>query len=452
MNKFNQDNKITKLTIPRIVIAGIQSGCGKTTISRTIMAALMRRGLIVQPYKIGPDFIDPSHHTIICKRVSRNLDLVMTGENGVFNSFLKGSEGADIAVIEGVMGMYDGLDGTTWGSSAHIARILKAPVILVIPVEGMSTSVHAIITGFRQYEPDINLAGVILNRVNSPKHRDLVRAKAELPQLGHIPFNSSLFTESRHLGLFMGDEAELKDNISLIEDNCDIPELIKIAKTAPPLSIISESPQLSRKSVKIGIPKDVAFCFYYQHNLDLLSETGAILNYFSPIQDPLPDVDALYLGGGYPELYADLLEKGIARDQIRSASEDGMPIWGECGGLLYLSEGISKDSKHRWVGILPGQAEMCNRFQALGYCKGITVGGTSFTKESYVISGHEFHYSRLYPQSDAKYTIKLNMGRGIDGGLDGLYTYETVGSYTHSWFSKKFCSDFISAADLFSKR
>jgi cobyrinic acid a,c-diamide synthase len=449
---MNLTDIITELSIPRIVIAGIQSGCGKTTVARGLMATLIKRGFVVQPYKIGPDFIDPSHHTTICNRPSRNLDLIMTGEEGIMDSFLKGSHGADIAVIEGVMGMYDGLDGTTFGSTAHVAKILKAPVILVIPVEGMSTSVHAIISGFRYYEPEINLAGVILNRINSKRHREMVKLKADLPQLGYLPYDTSFYTESRHLGLIMGDEKKIEDPVSLIEENCDIQEIIKIASSSPSLTInssISPSPEIS---VNIGIARDTAFCFYYQHNLDILKENGACLHFFSPIQDPLPEVEALYLGGGYPELYAENLEHGKAKEQIRSASENDLPILGECGGLLYLSSGLTKDKTYKWVNILPGEAEMCDRFQALGYNEGITTGGTSFTKKAYPVHGHEFHYSKLNIGRDPKFSIQLNRGQGIENGKDGLYLYETVGTYTHSWFSKKFCTEFILAAQRFSRK
>ena len=441
----------TSIKIPRIVVAGIQSGCGKTTVSRGLMAALKKRGLNVQPFKIGPDFIDPSHHTAICGRISRNLDLVMTGKEGVLDSFKNGCLGADIAVIEGVMGMYDGLDGTTFGSSAHIARILNAPVILVIPAEGMATSVHAIINGFRQYEPDTNLAGVILNRVNSHRHRSLLKEKAELPQLGYLPYQSLLFTESRHLGLIMGDEKTQDDPAFLIEENCNIPAIIDIAKSAPPLEITNSSQIIPKYSVRIGVARDSAFCFYYQHNLEILSQCGAHLEFFSPIQDPLPDIDALYIGGGYPELHAEDLEKGISRLQIKKECENGLTVWGECGGLLYLSEALEGERNHKWVGILPAYAEMCNRFQALGYCEGVTSGGTKITQKSCQIKGHEFHYSTIHPGSDARYSVSLHRGKGIEGGKEGLYSYETVGCYTHSWFSEKFCREFIHCASKYKK-
>lgn len=448
-----QDGEDIRFNIPRVVIAGIQSGCGKTTVTRGLMAALKKRGLVVQPYKIGPDFIDPSHHTRICGRVSRNLDVVMAGEDGVIDSFYSGCAGADIAVIEGVMGMYDGMD-TTYGSTAHIARLLKAPLLLVIPVYGMANSVHAIASGFKNYEPDSTLAGVILNKVGSPRHAELLKIGAQIPQFGFVPKDPSFHTESRHLGLVMGDETTTEEPVSLIEDSCDIPEIITLASSAPPLITQTKESEQDKPSCQatIGVARDPAFCFYYQHNLEMLERSGAKLTYFSPIQDHLPDVDALYLGGGYPELHAELLETGPARDEIRAASDNGLPVYGECGGLLYLTEGLAGERTYRWAGVLPGQAEMAQRFQALGYSEGKTTGGTSLTLEGIEVRGHEFHYSFVTPDRDAQYAISLTRGKGIQNGRDGMFVHETVGCYTHGWFSKRFSDTIVKAAESWKKR
>lgn len=448
-----QDGEDIRFNIPRVVIAGIQSGCGKTTITRGLMAALKKRGLVVQPYKIGPDFIDPSHHTRICGRVSRNLDVVMAGKDGVIDSFYSGCSGANIAVIEGVMGMYDGMD-RTYGSTAHVARLLKAPLLLVIPVYGMATSVHAIASGFMNYEPDSTLAGVILNKVGSSRHADLLKIGAEIPQFGFVPKDPSFHTESRHLGLVMGDETTTEEPVSLIEDSCNIPEIITLASSAPPLVTRSKEREHDNPScpVTIGVARDPTFCFYYQHNLEMLERSGARLTYFSPMQDHIPDVDALYLGGGYPELHADLLETGPARDEIRAACDSGLPVYGECGGLLYLTDGLTGEKTYRWAGVLPGQAEMAPRFQALGYSEGKTIGGTSLTPKGIEVRGHEFHYSFVTPDRDAQYAINLIRGKGILEGHDGMYVHETVGSYTHGWFSKQFSDTIVKAAETWKKR
>lgn len=444
--------ELVELNIPRIVVAGIQSGCGKTSITRGLMAALKNRGLIVQPFKIGPDFIDPTHHTTICNRVSQNLDLVMAGEEGVLQTFLKGCKGADIAVIEGVMGMYDGLDGSTYASSAHIARILKAPLLLVIPVKGMSASVHAIASGFKNYEPETQVSGLILNQVGSERHKQLLYERAEIPQLGYVPQCEIFKTESRHLGLLMADETENVNTGAIIEETCDISGIISIARSAPPLQVDKKVTENNQGEIRIGIAKDPAFCFYYQHNLDLLTESGGILEFWSPMQDPLPDVDALYLGGGYPELYAENLESGPGRDDVRRACDNGMPVWAECGGLLYLTSGLSGERTYKWAGVLPGDSEMCNRFQALGYVIGNTSGGTQLTDIGLSIRGHEFHYSAVRPQSDARYSLLLERGKGITDGKDGLYVHETVGCYTHSWFSKNLAERLIIAGKRYRKR
>ncbi len=445
------DKEQVKFNIPRIVIAGIHSGCGKTTITRGLMAALKKRGLVVQPFKIGPDFIDPSHHTRICGRVSRNLDVVMAGEEGLTDSFYTGCAGADIAVIEGVMGMYDGMD-TTFGSTAHIAKILKAPLLLVIPVHGMATSVHAIASGFKNYESDSTLAGVILNKVGSPRHAELLKIGAQIPQLGFVPKDPSFHTKSRHLGLVMGEEKTTEEPVTIIEESCDIPDIIRVASSAPPLTIHLQEENIPSPKATIGVAKDPAFCFYYQHNLDMLERSGAGLVYFSPMQDHLPKVDALYLGGGYPELHAEMLESGPARAEIRNACDNGLPTFGECGGLLYLTEGLTGERKYRWTGVLPGNTEMAQRFQALGYCEGKTTGGTSLTPGGNEVRGHEFHYSFVTPGRDAKYAINLTRGKGIRDGLDGMFVHETVGCYTHGWFSKQFSDTIIRAAENWKKK
>ncbi|HOJ95928.1 MAG TPA: cobyrinate a,c-diamide synthase [Methanospirillum sp.] len=449
--KENQEGENIRFSIPRIVIAGIQSGCGKTTITRGLMAALKKRGLVVQPYKIGPDFIDPSHHTRICGRVSRNLDVIMAGEEGVLESLYAGSAGADIAVIEGVMGMYDGMD-SVFGSTAHIAKLLKAPLLLVIPVHGMATSVHAIASGFKNYDPDSTLAGVILNKVGSRRHADILKTGAKIPQLGFIPKDSRFHTESRHLGLVMGDETTTDEPVDIIEESCDIPAILSLASSAPPLTIRMQHAEHPSYRVKIGVARDPAFCFYYQHNLDMLKKSGAALIYFSPMQDHLPDVDALYLGGGYPELHADMLEKGPARDEIRAACDDGLPIYGECGGLLYLTNGLSGERTYHWTGVLPGTSEMAPRFQALGYSEGQTTGGTSLTPKGIDVRGHEFHYSFVIPDRDASYAIHLTRGKGIMNGYDGMYVHDTVGCYTHGWFSQRFTDTIIRAAHSWKRR
>jgi cobyrinic acid a,c-diamide synthase len=293
------------IPVPRIVIAGTHSGCGKTTVASGIMAALTARGMTVQPFKVGPDFIDPSHHTRICGRISRNLDPFMMGEAGCAETFLRASAGADIAVIEGVMGLYDGVDGSDLASTAHVARILQAPVVLVVDTKGMSRSVHALIDGYRRYDPAMVFAGVIFNRTGSIRHRSMIESSLAVPAFGYIPRKEDLAVESRHLGLVMAHEAgSMGEFGKIIEESCDPDALVAVARQAPPLEERSHAGECIRPdNGTVGVAFDEAFCFYYQDNLDSLSRAGADLVFFSPLRDRLPDVDALYLGGGYPELY-----------------------------------------------------------------------------------------------------------------------------------------------------
>ena len=333
--------------IPRIIIAGTHSGCGKTTIATGIMAALTARGKKVQPFKVGPDFIDPSHHTRICGRPSRNLDPFMMGEEGCIDTFIRATHGDDIAVIEGVMGIYDGVDGTDCASTAHVARILNAPVILVVDVKGMSRSVHALIRGFKDFDSSISFAGVILNHVGSIRHRHMIEGSLPLPSFGWIPRREDIAIESRHLGLKMAHETgSMEKTGRLIEEFCDLDAIVASAQKSPvstPQKKIVQPEKRKPIRATIGVALDDAFCFYYQDNLDRLRASGAELVFISPLTGRLPEVDALYLGGGYPELHLPALESSPFTREVKSAVDAGMPVYGECGGLLYLTREIRSD-------------------------------------------------------------------------------------------------------------
>jgi cobyrinic acid a,c-diamide synthase len=440
-------------SIPRIVIAGTHSGCGKTTVASGIMAALTARGLKVQPFKVGPDFIDPSHHTRICGRISRNLDPFMMGEEGCTDTFLRTTVGADIAVIEGVMGIYDGVDGSDLASTAHIARILQAPVVLVIDAKGMSRSVHALIDGYRRYDPTLVFSGVIFNRMGSPRHRSMIEPSLAVPAFGYIPRKDDLIVESRHLGLKMAhEEGNMGKFGKVIEESCDLDALVVAANQAPPMKkTIPAGKHSQLAGGTIGVALDEAFCFYYQDNFDLLSRSGAKLVFFSPLHDRLPDVDAVYLGGGYPELHLSGLESSLCTRDLHHAAEQGMPVYAECGGLMYLTKEIHADKTYRMCGILPSTAEMTPRIQALGYVKGTGTGEVSYVSPSLGISGHEFHYSRLDPDNDVRYAISLSRGKGIIAGKDGLVSQNALGCYTHVYFTPAFTKRFAEAAIMFAK-
>lgn len=439
--------------IPRVVIAGTHSGCGKTTIACGIMAALTARGLKVQPFKVGPDFIDPSHHTQICSRISRNLDPFMMGESGCRETFYRATVGADIAVIEGVMGLFDGIDGSDHASTAHVARILDAPVILVMDAKGMSGSVHAAINGYFRHDPALSFAGVVFNRIGSMRHRHMIEHSLAVPSLGWIPKTGDLEVASRHLGLAMAHESDtLTKSGKIIGEYCDIDAIIAAAGKVKSLPEMILPRNRLKVQTKIGISSDEAFCFYYRDNLDRLSDAGADLVFFSPLRDRLPDADAIYLCGGYPELYLPVLESSPFRNDLKTAADNGMPVYAECGGLMFLSKEIRTNKTYQMCGILPAAAAMTKKIQALGYVKGVSKISTSFLPQALGFKGHEFHYSRLDPDNDARFALELMRGTGIQSGKDGLTVHNVLGCYTHAYFSPSFARAFVSAAHNFSRK
>jgi len=426
----------TSRRIPSFLIAGTHSGVGKTTVTLGLMAALRARGLSVQPFKVGPDFIDPSHHSAVCGRPSRNLDPFMMGEDGVRRCFSSAVAGADVAVVEGVMGLFDGMDGGDVSSSAQVARILGLPVLLVVDVHGMSRSAAAIEKGFAGYDPSVRLAGTILNRVGSERHLSMLKSCLSLPIYAALPREKEMEMKSRHLGLVMGFEREHDVNAlaAWVEKHAAIDEMLKLAGP-----ICADGPTGDQKALEgyadIGVACDEAFCFYYYENLRELERMGARLVYFSPLRDDLPDVGGLYIGGGYPELYAERLQSARARRQIRRASEDGMPIYGECGGLMYLGEALEDEmGRHEMVGALPGTTIMGRRLEALGYAAAETVLDCPLTRMGRSIRGHEFHYSHFECDRDARLAYRLQRGKGIRDGRDGLVEHNTLGGYLHAHF------------------
>ncbi|OPY30368.1 MAG: cobyrinic acid a,c-diamide synthase [Methanocella sp. PtaU1.Bin125] len=440
------------MDIPRICIAGTHSGCGKTTIATGLMAALAAQGLKVQPFKVGPDFIDPTHHSAICGRTSRNLDAFMMGEDGVAETFARACRGADIAVVEGVMGLYDGLEGTETASTAHVAKLLSAPVVLTVDASAMTRSANALVRGFREFDPGVDVTGVIFNRIGSPSHRRMIEASLEAEPLGWMPRKAGLAVKSRHLGLNMAQEDDrLKGAGEAVREHCDLQRIIDVARSAPPLPDVAVPEAPAGDQVSVGIAMDDAFCFYYRDNLDRLAEAGARLVFFSPMDDRLPEVDALYLGGGYPELHAAKLEAAACRDQIKKAIDDGMPAYGECGGLMYLAESVAAaGTEYRMAGVMPAKAVMTDKMQALGYIKAAFVQGPVF-EPGLAYRGHEFHYSRVECGAEARFAVRTESGKGIAGGLDGIYEHNAIGAYTHAYFTNDFARSFVDAAGKYSR-
>jgi len=416
------------MSVPRVIIAGTHSGVGKTSVSLAVMAGLRKAGYRVQAYKVGPDYIDPSYHEMATQSPSHNLDDWMMGTAAVQWLFEETSHNRDIAVIEGVMGLFDGFNATSDdGSTAQIAKMLKAPVILVVDAARMARSVAAIIKGYQALDEEVKIGGVILNRVASWNHfrilREAIDCYNQCPVLGAIFRDENISIPQRHLGLKPASEnAEflkcLERLIKFTEINppedsstIDLQKILNLAQRyrvdinpvpsddAAFFQIRKEVADPSNQKIRIAYAKDKAFHFYYQANLDFLSLCGAELVPYSPLEDKElpPNIGGLYFGGGFPEVYAAELEKNsYIKESVREAIERGMPTYAECGGLMYLTEGIRTLEKktHKMVGVIPGFVEMTPRLVHFGYCENELIKDCFLGKQGERFRGHEFHYSR----------------------------------------------------------
>lgn len=406
--------------------------------------ALKRMGKNPQPFKSGPDFLDPMHHSLITGRSSRNLDTWMF-PGAVHELFVRSARSAGISVIEGVMGLYDGKDGRSEeGSSAHLSKSLKCPVILVVDASGSARSVGAVVEGFRCYDEDVDIAGVIVNRCGSERHYQMVKDSIrDVPVLGGLRKADNVQLKSRHLGLVPAEEQfeqQTYDNIlSMIEENIDLSLLVKIAEGAPDLKSVEQISLFGNgdKHIRLGVARDKAFNFYYEDNFDILESHGAELIPFSPLQDSMPDVDGLYIGGGFPEMFAEELAANVQlKKDILSSSMEGMPIYAECGGLMYLSQSLTDlaGKEHQMCGIFETHVEMTSRLQALGYVQVENQMETPLGPAGVVMRGHEFHYSRVSRMGEASLVYGMQSGKGIADGRDGMLTRNTLASYTHLHF------------------
>ena len=438
------------LSIPRLVIAASGSGAGKTTATVAILGALRARGLRVAAFKCGPDYLDPTYHARVLGKASQNLDGWMMGRDAVLTTFARASEGADIAVIEGMMGLFDGAaPDRDEGSTAEIAKWLGAPVLLVHDASGIARTVSAVALGFARFDPELHLAGLICNRVGSKGHLDLlVRARPEVPVLGGFPMNASLSFPERHLGLISASPEIVPDRVihdwsRIAGEWLDLDTIVAIARSAPPLELPASSEPVSRATrCRIGIAYDDAFHFYYEDNLRRLEELGAELVRFAPSRDDsLPDVDGLYFGGGYPEVEARALSSNSKMlESIRKFAREGHPIYAECGGLMYLSEGIRTLHGMLWpmTGLLPGVAIMADRLQALGYVEVETRAPTILGPAGLRFRGHQFRYSKLEPHhgeshADKVYGVTPRWGERFE---EGFARGNVLGSYIHAhWAS-----------------
>ncbi|MDI3256360.1 MAG: cobyrinate a,c-diamide synthase [Kyrpidia sp.] len=436
---------------PRLVIAGTQSGAGKTTVTVGLLAALRRRGMTVQGFKVGPDYIDPTFHRAVTGRPARNLDTWMVGADAVRESFQRGAAGADLSVIEGVMGLYDGKDPESdAGSTAQVARLLEAPVVLVLDVHSMARSAAAVVLGFQRLDPRVRIVGVVANRVGSPGHGEIIRVAVErecgIPVLGAVPRRGDLAAPERHLGLIPAlERGELgpwfERLADVMEEFVDLDRLVEAARSAPELKpaapVLFPGPGLEAR-VNLAVAWDAAFHFYYAENLELLEHRGARLLFFSPLAgERVPDeADGLYIGGGFPEEFAPVLSgHREVLEGIRFRREQGLPIYAECGGLMYLSREIETADGRRYpmAGLVPARVQMQRTLAELGYREARAQRDHLLLEAGRVARGHAFHYSRLvdveepYPWA---YRVSGRRGEAMEGYASGTL----LAGYTHLHF------------------
>ncbi len=445
------------------MIAGATSGVGKTSITCSIIYALQKRGFSVQPFKVGPDYIDPGYLSSISKNQTYNLDAWLMGENQLLNSFTLNSQ-SNISVIEGVMGYYDGFSGdSNYASTHHVASLTKSPVLLVLDASKTSRSIAATALGFLKFHRNSRIAGIILNKIGSKKHELLCKSAlkiTKLPIIGVVPKNPSLNMPSRHLGLISTLESkDLKTQIGkiskIISEYFDVNQIIKIAKNTPELN---KKPKHVYKKTKttIAVALDTSFNFYYQDNLEALRREGANLKFFSPVKDKkIPKCDGIYIGGGFPEILGNDLEKNqIMKQSIKKLSENNLPIYAECGGLMYLTKSISSENKkYKMIGLFDAETRMTKKMR-LNYTKGKIITKNSISDKLHNFQGHEFHYSQLDSiSSDSKFAYSLEIGEGIKKHQDGLIQDNTLASYGHLYFdSSNYAEIFVKNCLNYSKR
>jgi cobyrinic acid a,c-diamide synthase len=438
--------------VPRLVIAGTSSGVGKTTATLALTRALRAMGLRVATFKCGPDYLDPTYHARASGLVSQNLEGWMMGKDAVRATFARATAraGADVALIEGVMGLYDGATPTgAEGSTAEIARWLDAPVLLVVDAGGMARSIAALVQGFASFDPELRIGAVLANRIGGAGHLELLRSALPSPPiLGGFPRDDAHGFPERHLGLYTADEAHVPETLldhwgEAATAWCNMGEILALARTAPASEVTFSEVSTRQVRCRIGLATDEAFHFYYADNLARLEAEGAELVPFSPLSDAaLPDVDGVYLGGGYPEVHAEKLASNTSMlASLRAFAERGGPVYAECGGLMYLTDAIVtvEGARHGMVGLVPGEARMSPRLQALGYVEVETrepsilgAAGTSFR-------GHQFRYSELSPQPSTEaiaHVYSVRRRRGGEPVLEGYRSRNVLASYVHAhWAS-----------------
>jgi cobyrinic acid a,c-diamide synthase len=426
------------------LIGGVSSGVGKTTFTVGLCRALMRRGLRVQLFKCGPDYLDPTYHRKASGATVHNLDSWLMGPAAVRNTYARNAARADISLIEGVMGLFDGASPTDLsGSSAEIAQLLDCPIVLLADAGGMARSLSAVVKGFCSFEPGIAPRGVIANRIGSTSHLQLLQ-KAQLPEapvLGGLRKRAELGFAERHLGLVTAQEADHEAAFEAwadeVEAHCDVAALLSLAREAPPLTAATPG-HSERPRCRIGVARDAAFHFYYDENLRLLEAAGAELVAFSPIADSsLPDVSGIYIGGGYPELHAaQLAANRSMRDALAAHAQAGKPLYAECGGLMYLAQALvdHKGESHAMLGLIPGRAVMQTKLQALGYVEVTTRAASPLGAAGTQYRGHQFRYSIFESGSPTQLDVQVKRTGNVH--VEGYGAGNVLGSYVHGhWAS-----------------
>lgn len=421
----------------RLMMAGTHSGCGKTTVTLALMRALKNRGLKAAPFKVGPDYIDPGFHKAACGHPGDNLDAHLMRAETARALLSAGEQKADIAVIEGVMGYYDGLDSASFAASTYeMACITETPVLLVVDAEGASTSAAAVVKGFAAMVEDSRIAGVIVDRVSNERHYRLVEEAVSrhtgIPCFGYLQKDAGLTLGSRHLGLVPALEVDRLDEMmdiaaQSLEKTADIGGLMRLAAQAPAIGG-TLPPVPDMRGLRLGVALDEAFHFYYKANLDALQRTGAELVYFSPLHDKaLPEkINGLYIGGGFPEVFKEGLSQNAAmRDDIRAALHNGLRCYAECGGLMYLSQSIDGADM---VGFLPLKTRMTGRLQRFGYLTLTAPSGQSF-------AAHSFHHSVAEETDTVETAFDARRAGGTDAWREGYRKGSTLAGYPHLHFA-----------------
>ncbi len=430
--------------IPRLFIAAARSGSGKTTLTCGILAALKKRGLNVQAYKAGPDYIDPGYLARASGRPAHNLDTWLTDERTMTRLFAETASRADAAIVEGVMGLYDGGRGGA-SSTAELAKLLRAPVVLVIDAKSMGDSAAAVALGFREYDRGVDLRGVILNRLGSDSHRDIITeamSRVGIPVLGALERDGRLSVPERHLGLLPAEENGAHDFDALaktVEESVNLDALLDIAASAPAIDAPDAAPPAAGERAVIAVARDEAFSFYYPESLAELERAGARLTFFSPLNDTaLPECGGLIFGGGFPEVFAArLAENSAMKSAVAAAAARGMPIYAECGGFMYLTREIADfdGRKFPMAGVIPARCRMNSRLRAVGYVEAELLRDSVIGPAGTRVRAHEFHFSSAEPDATGSEAWRVEKARTGAVCRAGYATANVLASYLHLHFA-----------------